>query len=283
MKRIASRLSEADIAAVVGLAGAAGAAEGSVARVVEPRSHAARVRQPAVSAMRTAHRDGPRRGSRSRSSLRCVLYLRPAADAAAAAQVAGRDAAQRDDAGHHDAASIWRAPATASPATPTPGGTRVRRRPGDADALRQPLRAQHHARRRDRHRPVDRRRVLPNDAHGRLARRHADVSGDALRVVHEGDARGLRRDLRVPDVGAAGEAAEPAARAALSRSTSASCWSAGARSTSRRASTCPIRSRSAQWNRGAYLVEGLGHCSMCHTAINRAWRLERSRRRSKAG
>jgi mono/diheme cytochrome c family protein len=26
--------------------------------------------------------------------------------------------------------------------------------------------------------------------------------------------------------------------------------------------------QSAQWNRGAYLVEGLGHCAMCHTAIN---------------
>jgi mono/diheme cytochrome c family protein len=26
--------------------------------------------------------------------------------------------------------------------------------------------------------------------------------------------------------------------------------------------------RPAQWNRGAYLVEGLGHCAMCHTAIN---------------
>ncbi|CAB3781368.1 c-type cytochrome [Pararobbsia alpina] len=25
---------------------------------------------------------------------------------------------------------------------------------------------------------------------------------------------------------------------------------------------------SVEWNRGAYLVEGLGHCSMCHTAIN---------------
>jgi len=24
----------------------------------------------------------------------------------------------------------------------------------------------------------------------------------------------------------------------------------------------------AQWNRGAYLVQGLGHCAMCHTAIN---------------
>lgn len=26
--------------------------------------------------------------------------------------------------------------------------------------------------------------------------------------------------------------------------------------------------KSAEWNRGAYLVQGLGHCAMCHTAIN---------------
>jgi mono/diheme cytochrome c family protein len=26
--------------------------------------------------------------------------------------------------------------------------------------------------------------------------------------------------------------------------------------------------KSEEWNRGAYLVEGLGHCGMCHTAIN---------------
>ena len=26
--------------------------------------------------------------------------------------------------------------------------------------------------------------------------------------------------------------------------------------------------QTAEWNRGAYLVEGLGHCTMCHTAIN---------------
>ncbi|MEM5277572.1 cytochrome c [Cupriavidus taiwanensis] len=30
----------------------------------------------------------------------------------------------------------------------------------------------------------------------------------------------------------------------------------------------PDPSQSAQWNRGAYLVQGLGHCAMCHTAIN---------------
>jgi mono/diheme cytochrome c family protein len=31
----------------------------------------------------------------------------------------------------------------------------------------------------------------------------------------------------------------------------------------------PDPKQSTQWNRGAYLVEGLGHCSMCHTAVNR--------------
>jgi mono/diheme cytochrome c family protein len=30
----------------------------------------------------------------------------------------------------------------------------------------------------------------------------------------------------------------------------------------------PDRSKSVEWNRGAYLVEGLGHCAMCHTPIN---------------
>src|SRR4029077_6869074 len=26
--------------------------------------------------------------------------------------------------------------------------------------------------------------------------------------------------------------------------------------------------QSDEWNRGCYLVQGLGHCAMCHTAIN---------------
>ena len=30
----------------------------------------------------------------------------------------------------------------------------------------------------------------------------------------------------------------------------------------------PDPAQTAQWNRGAYLVQGLGHCAMCHTAIN---------------
>lgn len=30
----------------------------------------------------------------------------------------------------------------------------------------------------------------------------------------------------------------------------------------------PNPTKSVEWNRGAYLVEGLGHCAMCHTQIN---------------
>ena len=30
----------------------------------------------------------------------------------------------------------------------------------------------------------------------------------------------------------------------------------------------PDPSKSAEWNRGAYLVQGLGHCTMCHSPIN---------------
>ena len=30
----------------------------------------------------------------------------------------------------------------------------------------------------------------------------------------------------------------------------------------------PDQTKSGEWNRGAYLVQGLGHCAMCHTAIN---------------
>lgn len=30
----------------------------------------------------------------------------------------------------------------------------------------------------------------------------------------------------------------------------------------------PTAGKSAEWNRGAYLVKGLGHCAMCHTEVN---------------
>ena len=45
-------------------------------------------------------------------------------------------------------------------------------------------------------------------------------------------------------------------------------WPSGARCTSARPSTRTTRAQSAEWNRGAYLVRGLGHCGACHTARN---------------
>ena len=32
--------------------------------------------------------------------------------------------------------------------------------------------------------------------------------------------------------------------------------------------TVPDTTRSAEWSRGAYLVEGLGHCNACHASCN---------------
>lgn len=39
----------------------------------------------------------------------------------------------------------------------------------------------------------------------------------------------------------------------------------------------PDTSQSAQWNRGAYLVEGLGHCSSCHSPRNLMGAIENSK------
>lgn len=44
----------------------------------------------------------------------------------------------------------------------------------------------------------------------------------------------------------------------------------------------PDETRSAAWNRGAYLVEGLGHCSACHTPRN-LWMAERAESRYAGG
>jgi mono/diheme cytochrome c family protein len=36
----------------------------------------------------------------------------------------------------------------------------------------------------------------------------------------------------------------------------------------KRGTFTPVAGKSDEWNRGAYLVEGLGHCGLCHTAKN---------------
>ena len=50
---------------------------------------------------------------------------------------------------------------------------------------------------------------------------------------------------------------------------SARSWRGGTRcSIDREALRGAARSRRLEWNRGAYLVEGLGHCSACHSPRN---------------
>lgn len=39
----------------------------------------------------------------------------------------------------------------------------------------------------------------------------------------------------------------------------------------------PDPGRDAEWNRGAYLVEGLGHCSACHSPLNRLGAVEQGK------
>lgn len=40
----------------------------------------------------------------------------------------------------------------------------------------------------------------------------------------------------------------------------------------------PVAGKSAAWNRGAYVVEGLAHCGLCHTPKNAVGGDETSRR-----
>ncbi len=108
-----------------------------------------------------------------------------------------------------------------------------------------------------------------DDAHRQVERRLAALSRDA---VHPPTRRSRaptpmrstptcwRRRRREA-------AAEPPARTALSVQQAATADRL-AHALFRQGEYQPDPKQSAKWNRGAYLVEGLGHCSMCHTAIN---------------
>ena len=99
-------------------------------------------------------------------------------------------------------------------------------------------------------------------------RRHAALSGDALHLLHQDDARRRAGDPRLSQHGPAGAQSRSSPISCRSRSTSAPrCW-CGTSSSSRRGHSRPIPNKSAEWNRGAYLVEGPGHCGMCHTPKN---------------
>ena len=155
------------------------------------------------------------------------------------------------------AAAISPSLADCAAATPCPAGPAVRRRPADRDAVRQHRRAEHHARSRDRHRRLDRRRSST-----RAVRKGIGRDGERLypampyTALHEDVARGRAGDPRLSQHGRRRCATRSSPTSCRSRSTSAPACGCGTRCTSRRASSSPIPSKSAEWNRGAFLVDG---------------------------
>ena len=141
----------------------------------------------------------------------------------------------------------------------------VRRRPADRDAVRQYHLAEHHAGSRHRHRRLDRRPIRQRGAQRHPARWLAALSGDALHRLHQDVARRRRRDPRLSQTLSSRCTIRLSPTRCRSRSISAPRCAFGTGSISPRASSSPIRSKSAEWNRGAFLVEGPGHCGACHT------------------
>ena len=93
------------------------------------------------------------------------------------------------------------------------------------------------------------------------------LSRDALSALHDVFARRERRDVRLPEDASAvshvppeNEISFPASMRSLM-----AIWNA---LYLRKGEYVPDPAKSAQWNRGAYLVKGLGHCGACHTPKN---------------
>ena len=236
----------------------------------QPASHAARLRQHAATTRRADEAGDAAHGRPSRAA------RRPGAERA------------RIDADRATRTLTSRS----TRASPTPGyaQARARRLPG---ARRQLRRLPHGARRRALRR---RARIetpfgtvyasnltpdaRPASATGRrtisgarcttAARETARCSIPAFPYPNytQRDACRRRCDVRLPAQPAAGRAAQPAARRCAFRTTTAGCSPAGACSISARRVQADCAHRDAEWNRGAYLVQGLGHCNACHPSRN---------------
>ena len=110
--------------------------------------------------------------------------------------------------------------------------------------------------------------VHARHARRRAARRRSPLSGLPVRP-HDQDARGRHQGgLRLHDDAAAGARHRARQRARRSRSTSAPLVAGWKLLFLDQGVLEPDPSQSADWNRGAYLVEGLGHCGACHTPRN---------------
>ena len=135
----------------------------------------------------------------------------------------------------------------------------VRRRPPDRNAVRQHHLAEHHARQRDRHRRLDRRAVRRCRAQGRAARRQPALSRRCRYTrLYEDVARRRRGDPRLSQHRRAGPPAGRGQHAAVSIQHPAGDAGVGRALFQPKANSSPIRRSSADWNRGAFLVEGPG-------------------------
>ena len=147
------------------------------------------------------------------------------------------------------------------------GGRAQCRRLSAEERVRHNLFDQHHARSRDRHRRLVRSRLSPGDARGRLARRIASLPCLPLRPFHQAHRCGRRRAVRLLHDPPARAVARPRQRPPLPIEHARAAGRLEAAVLPPR----PVRAgagRDAEWNRGAYLVEGLSHCGACHTPRN---------------
>ena len=126
----------------------------------------------------------------------------------------------------------------------------------------------------------------------RRRRRALSLSRHALSVLREDDRRGHQGALCLfHERRGAGRAGRQAERNALSLQHPARAWASGTCCSSTRSRFTPDPAKDAQWNRGAYIVEGLGHCGTCHTPRGLAMQekaysndgVQLSRRRSTIG
>ena len=180
---------------------------------------------------------------------------RPPAPAAAAPQAPTR---------RSSAAATWPRSATAWPATPRRAAQPFAGGRAARDAVRHDLFGQHHARPRDRHRRAGRRRLL-----SRACTRASTPTAEHLYpafpypyFTQHDRATTPTRCFAYLQTAAAGAPRRSTATSCRSRSTSAPLMSVLELAVLRRGRrTSPTRRSRREWNRGAYLVEGLGHCA----------------------
>ena len=158
--------------------------------------------------------------------------------------------------------------ATARSATPPQSGILNAGGRAARDAVRHDLQHQHHARCRDRHRRLVLSRLRARHARGHPSRRPASLSGLSLHAFCQDDRRRPAGALRLSDGASAGACRNRRTTACLSVQLASAAGGMERAVPSVPACSKPNAAKSATWNRGAYLVEGLGHCGACHSPRN---------------